>query len=65
MFVGREREEAAIGEFIAGAARHADALVVLGDPGIGKSTFIGLARRHARDLGLTVLACSSRRPGPR
>lgn len=33
MFVRRERGEVAIGEFIAGAVRHGDGLVVLGEPG--------------------------------
>jgi hypothetical protein len=36
MFLGPEREETVIGEFIAGAVRHGDGLVVLGDPGVGE-----------------------------
>jgi hypothetical protein len=36
MSVGREREETVIGEFSAGAVRHGDGLVVLGEPGVGE-----------------------------
>jgi hypothetical protein len=34
--VGREREGAAIGKFIASAVRYGDGIVVLGDPGVGE-----------------------------
>jgi hypothetical protein len=36
MFVGREREEATIGEFIAAGVTHGDSLVVLGEHGVGE-----------------------------
>ena len=46
MFVGREREEAAIGVFIAGAVRQGNRVVVLGDP--GRSELLQAASRQPR-----------------
>ncbi len=56
MFLGRERERRVIRDLVAGAPQRGGALVVIGDPGIGKSTLAGLARRFAIRQGLTVLA---------
>ena len=55
MFLGRERERRVIRDLVAGVPQRGGALVVIGDPGIGKSTLAGLARRFAVRQGLTVL----------
>jgi DNA-binding CsgD family transcriptional regulator len=56
MFLGREREKRVIRDLVAGVAQRGGALVVIGDPGIGKSALAGLARRFAIRQGLAVLA---------
>ena len=56
MFLGREREKRMIRDLVAGASQRGGALVVIGDPGIGKSTLAGLARQFAIRQGFTVLA---------
>jgi DNA-binding CsgD family transcriptional regulator len=56
MFLGREREKRVIRDLVAGIAQRGGALVVIGDPGIGKSALAGLARRFAIRQGLAVLA---------
>ena len=56
MFLGRDHEERVIGDLLAGVPRRGGALVVIGDPGIGKSTLAGIARRSAVARGLKVLA---------
>ncbi len=56
MFLGREREKRVIRDLVAGVSQRGGALVVIGDPGIGKSTLAGLARQFASRQGLTVLA---------
>ena len=56
MFLGREREKRVIRDLVAGIAQRGGALVVIGDPGIGKSTLADLARQFAIRQGLTVLA---------
>ena len=45
MFLGREHEKRVIRDLVAGVPERGGALVVIGDPGIGKSTLAGLARR--------------------
>ena len=56
MFLGREREKRVIRDLVAGVPPRGGALVVIGDPGIGKSALAGLARRFAIRQGFTVLA---------
>ncbi len=56
MFLGREHEKRVIRDLVAGVPERGGALVVIGDPGIGKSTLAGLARRLAVRQGFTVLA---------
>jgi DNA-binding CsgD family transcriptional regulator len=56
MFLEREREKRVIRDLVAGVAQHGGAVVVIGDPGIGKSALAGLARRFAIRQGLEVLA---------
>lgn len=56
MFLGREHEKRVIRDLVAGVPERGGALVVIGDPGIGKSTLAGRARRLAVRQGFTVLA---------
>src|SRR5690349_7933126 len=56
--VGRDREIAAVQSLLAGIAGGGGSLLVLGDPGIGKSALAGVAARHAADGGMRVLACA-------
>jgi AAA ATPase domain len=54
--IGREHEERVIRVLVSGAARRGGAQVVIGDPGIGKSALVGLAREIAIQQGFAVLA---------
>jgi len=56
VLLGREHEERKIRDLVAGVPRRGGALVLVGDPGIGKSTLAGLARQFAVREGLTVLS---------
>jgi DNA-binding CsgD family transcriptional regulator len=56
--VGREDEIAFIRTFIAGIAEHGAALLVTGDPGVGKSAVADAAVDHARWRGLHVMVAS-------
>jgi DNA-binding CsgD family transcriptional regulator len=58
MFLGREHEERVICDLVAGAFGRGGALIVVGDPGIGKSTLAGLGRQFAVRQGLMVLAAT-------
>jgi DNA-binding CsgD family transcriptional regulator len=58
--IGRERELEAIGRFLAGARRGFRALLLEGEPGIGKTTIFRESLRRASSGGVSVLAC---RPG--
>jgi DNA-binding CsgD family transcriptional regulator len=55
LVVGRERELAAIERFLAGAAERPTALVLEGEPGIGKTTLWSAAVDAARAEGRRVL----------
>jgi hypothetical protein len=48
MFLGREREELVVREFVTGLAQRGGALVVIGDPGTGKSTDLPELRLDGR-----------------
>jgi hypothetical protein len=68
--VGRASEILVVEALLAGIADGSGSLLVLGDPGIGKSALVEAASRHAADGGIRVLACagvrarrSSRSPG--
>jgi DNA-binding CsgD family transcriptional regulator len=54
--IGREHEERVIRLLVSGAARRGGAQVVIGDPGIGKSALVDLARDIATERGFAVLA---------
>ncbi len=54
--IGRDREVRALTELIGKATKAGHALVVIGDPGIGKSALLGAARDAARAAGFGVLA---------
>jgi DNA-binding CsgD family transcriptional regulator len=55
--VGREKDRAALQDFIRDAERQAAALVLEGEAGIGKSTLWLAALMSARERGLLVLSC--------
>jgi DNA-binding CsgD family transcriptional regulator len=61
VLVGREAELIAVDEFLLAVRRSAAALVLEGEPGIGKTTLWQAAADRARDRGMLVLAS---RPGP-
>ena len=54
--VGREREIQALGDLIGRGLTEGRTLVVLGDPGIGKSALLGEAESTARAAGYRVLS---------
>jgi hypothetical protein len=55
--VGRASEIAVVESLLAGIADGGGSLLVLGDPGIGKSALVAATRRAA-DAGMRVLACA-------
>jgi DNA-binding CsgD family transcriptional regulator len=54
--VGRDEEVASVRAFVEGAAERPAALVLEGEPGIGKSTLWLAAVEHARARGVSVLS---------
>jgi DNA-binding CsgD family transcriptional regulator len=54
--VGRDDEIAQMYSLVESASSGGGALVVLGDPGIGKSALLTVAKEHAARIGFTVLA---------
>jgi tetratricopeptide (TPR) repeat protein len=55
VLIGREREVQALTELIGNGTETGQALVILGDPGIGKSALLGAALDAARAAGFRVL----------
>jgi hypothetical protein len=53
--IGRDREVQALTELIGKATKAGQALVVIGDPGMGKSALLGAAQDAARAAGFRVL----------
>jgi DNA-binding CsgD family transcriptional regulator len=56
--IGRDSEIAAVELLLARIADSGGALLVLGDPGIGKSALAEVASRHAADRGMQLLTCA-------
>jgi len=56
--IGRDPEIAAVELLLAGIGDGGGSLLVLGDPGIGKSALAQMASRHAAGRGMRVLACA-------
>jgi hypothetical protein len=56
--IGRDPEIAAVELLLAGIAGGGGSLLVLGDPGIGKSALAEVASRRAAGRGMRVLACA-------
>jgi tetratricopeptide (TPR) repeat protein len=54
--IGRDREVRALTELIGRGVKAGQVLVVIGDPGIGKSTLLGVAQDAARTAGFRVLS---------
>jgi ATP/maltotriose-dependent transcriptional regulator MalT len=59
--VSRQAEERAVADFLSGVPTAPAALVIEGDPGIGKTTLWLGALDRARELGFTVLASRAAR----
>ena len=55
---GRDSELAAVELLLAGIGDGGESLLVLGNPGIGKSALAELACRRGADRGMRVLACA-------
>ena len=53
--LGRAHEQSLLMSLLDGAAERGRALVLRGDPGIGKSRLLSVAAQAARDRGMTVL----------
>ena len=53
--VGRDREIATLARAIDDIEEHGSALLIRGDPGMGKTTLIDLVADRARDAGLAVV----------
>jgi len=56
--IGRDSEIAALELLLAGVGDGGGSLLVLGDPGIGKSALAAVASRRAADRGMRVLTCA-------
>ena len=56
--IGREQELGVLTGFIDEVADSGAAIVVLGDPGIGKSSLLRAAAEHGRAAGLLVLSAA-------
>ncbi len=56
--IGRDPEIAAVESLLARIAAGGGSLLVLGDPGIGKSALAEVASRRAADRGMRVLTCA-------
>ena len=61
---GRAREVRVLDALLASVTEHGDALVLLGEPGIGKSSLVAAAAGSARASGFQILSAtgSSQRP---
>jgi AAA ATPase domain len=53
--LGRDREIGALDAFVADGRERGGALLIVGEPGIGKSALLGLVRDAAHEAGYTVL----------
>jgi DNA-binding CsgD family transcriptional regulator len=60
--VGRDAEMASVAVFLDGVAGHSGALLLEGEPGIGKSTLWLVALGEARRRSWTVLSCRCAQP---
>ena len=55
--LGRDSEKAVLNALLAGITSGGGALLVTGEPGIGKSALVDYAAWRARAAGFTVLTC--------
>lgn len=55
--LGRETELASLGDFVTAAREDPVALLIDGDPGVGKTTIWQAGVEEARGQGFRVLAC--------
>jgi predicted ATP-dependent serine protease len=56
--VGREHELGVLDGLVDGVGERGGALVVCGEPGIGKSALLAMASRRATDRGMQVLSAT-------
>ena len=56
--LGRAREQSLLTSLLDGIGDRGQALVLRGEPGIGKSRLLSLAAQTARDRGMTVLTAT-------
>src|ERR1700754_5241799 len=56
--VGRAQEQGLLASILDGVAERGEALVLRGDPGIGKSRLLAEAAQTARGRGMTVLSAT-------
>ena len=53
--LGRDEEQSLLGSLLDEVATHGQALVLRGEPGVGKSRLLSAAARIARERGMSVL----------
>jgi DNA replication protein DnaC len=58
--VGRREELSRLRELVAPPYKQSRVLVVMGDPGVGKTVLLAEAAREARSAGVRVLAAAGR-----
>ena len=58
--VGREGELSRLRDLVAPPYEESRALLLLGDPGVGKTVLLAEATREARSAGIRVLAAAGR-----
>jgi AAA ATPase domain len=58
--VGREEESFRLRELVASPYTESRVLLLLGDPGVGKTVLLAEAAREARSAGMRVLAAAGR-----
>src|SRR6185436_12178843 len=56
--LGRDQEQALLASLLDEIAEHGQALVLRGEPGIGKSRLLSVAAQTARERGMTVLTAT-------
>src|SRR5580765_2241188 len=58
MLIGRSEELAEVAQILTSDDGHGASIVIAGEPGVGKTTFLARVEELARANGFTVLACT-------